>query len=120
MMFVIMRGPSSSSTIATMYGTSLSKGGVRLWWTIVYVYTDAPPTRDLPARFAPAAAAEWSRMELGFLALLAPLDDQLTTAGRIPERLGGAVRCRQDSAFDRGIGIHDFSLPRTTVPIQES
>ncbi len=80
----------------------------------------APPARHLPARLTPAGPAERSRMELRLLALLTPLDDQLATGGGIPERLGGAVGCRQDPAFDGGIGFHDFSLPSTTVPMQES
>ncbi len=80
----------------------------------------APPTRHLPPGLAPAGPAERSGMELRLLALLTPLDDQLAAGGGIPEGLGRAVGRRQDPAFDGGIGRHDFSLPSTTVPMQES
>src|ERR1700722_17913382 len=55
-----------------------------------------PSIGHLPAGLAPAAPAEWPGVELGLLALLAPLDDQFPTGGGVPERLGGAVGCRQD------------------------
>ena len=86
--FVIIRGPSSSSTTAATYGIH-----VRERRQVVAVH-DRPRVERRPAArlepldvVAPAVRAERARVEVVLAARVAVLDEQPLFLGRVPERL---------------------------------